>query len=299
MLVDDKRLKINNVNSEDRGSALHIAAKSNYLPICQVLLLKGVDLTIKDKNGLLAKEVTTNAMIKNLIEKYENMQPQQAAKEQVIQFEEIKEEDGEEDEGYEQMLQNNPSHQNKELSASPLSDGGENFLASPSNKSPPHISSPVSRDNELFASRNEGKSKEKPPSKFTKAFNMRQLSPKSSMATEKSVNSPKPMEVQMQSQVKTMTLQEIIETPMTTTEAIDVLLTQLKSMAVPYESLFPLKMIKGKLYKVHRLKLNSYSRYIYINPIEGALISYQSANKFPLTPNYIMRLNEITDLRIL
>ena len=72
MLLDDKRMKINTVNSEDRGSALHLAAKSNYLPICQVLLLKGIDLTIRDKAGQLAKEVTTNPMIKNLIEKYES-----------------------------------------------------------------------------------------------------------------------------------------------------------------------------------------------------------------------------------
>lgn len=71
MLLNDKRSKINAVNAEDRGSALHIAAKSNYLPICQILLLKGIDLNIKDKDGLLAKQVTTNPMIKNLIEKYE------------------------------------------------------------------------------------------------------------------------------------------------------------------------------------------------------------------------------------
>ena len=34
MLLDDKRMQINTVNFEERGSALHIAAKSNYLPIC-------------------------------------------------------------------------------------------------------------------------------------------------------------------------------------------------------------------------------------------------------------------------
>lgn len=70
-------------------------------------------------------------------------------------------------------------------------------------------------------------------------------------------------------------------------------------MSSPYEGLFPIKKVKGKLYKVHRLKLNSYSRYLYINPIEGHLISYNSANKFPLSPNYIMKLNEIVDLRLL
>jgi ankyrin repeat protein len=71
MLLEDKRLKINTVNSEERGSVLHLAAKSNYLPICQILLLNNIDLNIKDKEGLLAKQVTTNPQIKNLIEKYE------------------------------------------------------------------------------------------------------------------------------------------------------------------------------------------------------------------------------------
>ena len=58
MLLEDKRLSVNIVANEDRGSALHMAAKSNYLPICQFLLLKGINLNIKDKDGLLAKQVT-------------------------------------------------------------------------------------------------------------------------------------------------------------------------------------------------------------------------------------------------
>jgi ankyrin repeat protein len=62
---------VNQINSESRGTALHIAAKSGYLPICQILLLKGVDLSIRDSNGLLAKQITSNPQIKNLIEKYE------------------------------------------------------------------------------------------------------------------------------------------------------------------------------------------------------------------------------------
>jgi hypothetical protein len=41
-------------------------------------LLKGVDLAIRDSNGLLAKQVASNAQIKNLIEKYEE-QKQAAA----------------------------------------------------------------------------------------------------------------------------------------------------------------------------------------------------------------------------
>ena len=33
-----------------------------------------------------------------------------------------------------------------------------------------------------------------------------------------------------------------------------------------------------------------------MNPIEGVLISYNNANKFPLSPNYILKLNDITAL---
>jgi ankyrin repeat protein len=59
-LVEDKRLNINQINAEERGNALHLAAKSNYLPICQILLLKDIDLTVRDANGKLAKEMTTH-----------------------------------------------------------------------------------------------------------------------------------------------------------------------------------------------------------------------------------------------
>jgi ankyrin repeat protein len=55
LVLEDKRTHINTVNSDIRGSMLHLAAKSGYLPICQILLLKGVDLAIRDANGLLAK----------------------------------------------------------------------------------------------------------------------------------------------------------------------------------------------------------------------------------------------------
>lgn len=59
ILIKDKRTKINEVNKLDRGSCLHLAAKSNYLPIVQILLLAGIDLTLKDSNGNLAKELTS------------------------------------------------------------------------------------------------------------------------------------------------------------------------------------------------------------------------------------------------
>ena len=79
---------------------------------------------------------------------------------------------------------------------------------------------------------------------------------------------------------------------------IDSLLSQLKSLKTPYAVLYPLKRIKGKLNKVHRLKLNSYPRFLYINPQDGALISYPNANKFPLSPNYIIKLNEIVGVNL-
>jgi len=45
---------------------------------------------------------------------------------------------------------------------------------------------------------------------------------------------------------------------------------------VPYVSFYPLVRLKGLLFKMHRLKLSHYPRYLYLNPIEGVLISYKS-----------------------
>jgi hypothetical protein len=57
-------------------------------------------LNIRDANGLLAKQITSNPQIKNLIEKYEEhkQKPQTAAESQNLIFEEIKEEDEPEEE---------------------------------------------------------------------------------------------------------------------------------------------------------------------------------------------------------
>jgi hypothetical protein len=81
--------------------------------------------------------------------------------------------------------------------------------------------------------------------------------------------------------------------PITSEDQIIKILFQFKAQNNSYKVLYPLKRIKGKLNKVHRLKLSSYARYIYINPIEGVLISYNSVNKFPHQPNYIIKLSEI------
>ena len=59
------------MNAIERGTPLHLAAKSNYLPICQILLLSDVNYNVRDANGNLAKDVTTSKEIRHLIEKYE------------------------------------------------------------------------------------------------------------------------------------------------------------------------------------------------------------------------------------
>lgn len=71
-----------------------------------------------------------------------------------------------------------------------------------------------------------------------------------------------------------MKLEELLAKPIDTEREVDELLQYLKTLKTPYTVLFPIKRVKGRLNKVHRLKLNSYQRYIYINPIEGVFISY-------------------------
>lgn len=68
---------------------------------------------------------------------------------------------------------------------------------------------------------------------------------------------------------------------------------------VPYKSFFPVKRIKGTVKKVHRLGMNSYMRYLLVDPVEGVLISYQSQSKYPHTPSYIIKLNEIKECGVL
>ena len=67
----------------------------------------------------------------------------------------------------------------------------------------------------------------------------------------------------------------------------------------PYKSFMPIKRLKGTVKKVHRLGMNTYSRFIYVNPIEGVLISYQKQSNFPHSPSYIIKLNEIKECGVL
>lgn len=68
-----------------------------------------------------------------------------------------------------------------------------------------------------------------------------------------------------------------------------------RSVKKPYKSFFPVKRVKGSVKKVHRTGLKTYNRYIYVNPIEGVLISYENQNKFPHSPSYMIKLNEISE----
>ena len=67
----------------------------------------------------------------------------------------------------------------------------------------------------------------------------------------------------------------------------------------PYRSFFPIKRTKGTVKKVHRLGMNNYARFIYVNPIDGVLISYQNQSKFPHSPSYIIKLSEIKECGVL
>ena len=70
-------------------------------------------------------------------------------------------------------------------------------------------------------------------------------------------------------------------------------------MKKPYKSFFPIKRLKGTVKKHHRTGLNSYARFLYVNPIEGVLISYQSQQKFPHSPSYTIKLSEIKECGVL
>ena len=66
-----------------------------------------------------------------------------------------------------------------------------------------------------------------------------------------------------------------------------------------YKAFHPLVRLKGHLIKMHATKLTKYQRFMYLNPIEGVLITYKTANKFPHQPHNIMHLNNITTLEFM
>ncbi len=178
MLIKNKKTLLNEVTTLERGSPLHLAAKSNYLPICQILLLQGIDLTIKDGNGNLAKDVTTNLQIRNLIEKYEqNQQTNQGSNliEEIIQEEESDDEEEEEEKtgGNQIRRRASPSPKNQNSLST-------NIITEPRmfKKDGDHISTSPTLKNET-----DKKKRERPQSKFMKAF-QQSASPKASLADD-------------------------------------------------------------------------------------------------------------------
>jgi hypothetical protein len=73
MLLKDKRTNLN-YQHPVRGSCLHLAAKGDHFQICQMLLMMNIDLTIRNVNGQLAKDVTQSKKILDIIAWYENNQ---------------------------------------------------------------------------------------------------------------------------------------------------------------------------------------------------------------------------------
>lgn len=67
----------------------------------------------------------------------------------------------------------------------------------------------------------------------------------------------------------------------------------------PYKNFFPLMRLKATLIKMARYKIKKKHRYIYLNPIEGVLISYKTQAKFPHEPNNIVNLKQIVNVEFL
>ena len=99
-----------------------------------------------------------------------------------------------------------------------------------------------------------------------------------------------------------LSLNILMKIDMKNQEQVEYVIEQMKAHRAqkkPYKSFTPIKRLKGTVKKVHRLGMNTYSRFIYVNPIEGVLISYQSQSKFPHSPSYIIKLNEIKECGVL
>lgn len=74
LLLRDKRTQANHCHPK-RGSVLHIAASRDNFQLVQMLLLNHVDLSLKNAEGQLAKDLTSNPKILKLIAQCESMQP--------------------------------------------------------------------------------------------------------------------------------------------------------------------------------------------------------------------------------
>lgn len=99
-----------------------------------------------------------------------------------------------------------------------------------------------------------------------------------------------------------LTLEILMNVDLKNHDQLDYVISQMKQhrqKKKPYQSFFPIKRLKGTIKKVHRLGMNTYTRFIYVNPIEGVLISYQSQSKFPHSSSYIIKLNEIKECGVL
>ena len=98
------------------------------------------------------------------------------------------------------------------------------------------------------------------------------------------------------------TLLDLIKKPIKSIEDIRRSFEILKARGMDetyYKAFYPLTRLKGLVHKMHGTKLTKYTRYIYLNPIEGVLITYKTANKFPHMPHTITHLNQITEVEFL
>lgn len=58
-------------------------------------------------------------------------------------------------------------------------------------------------------------------------------------------------------------------------------------------------MVKGKVRKVKGIKFITTFRHLYLNPIEGVVITYRHSNQFPHKPHSIMKLLDIKSCEVL
>lgn len=79
----------------------------------------------------------------------------------------------------------------------------------------------------------------------------------------------------------------------------EILQSRIKQNGTAYEAFHPLIELKGHLSKMHRSKLTKYLRFIYLNPVEGVLISFKAAHKFPHQPHNIIHLNSVTKIELM